>query len=982
MKQNRGKYGKNNDTSLSSFDSSSYKDKDGHIDNMNRQLRKQNSKVSKRDAKKLKRIEKKRNKALTWTKRHSNQSANTDKLVQRVNNQIIKSMPKHLQKQVQLKRKQKRQSEKQLQINKKQKLEEEEEERKNDANYIEDDDQLILGGSDSEINSDDEDEDEDGESKSLSILMDYDSDESDIIDDIAPETENEQKQRTQRTNTEEGSTIDDDGVIHVDTEFKRIMDSRDKLDDRIIADLEKKLGIYKKKELERQEKQAEDNKTNTDGESELSKLVREKREQKKLQKQQQDGEEEEEDNNQDEVNEDMDDGNDDDDEEEVEADGRWNDGLDDLLDDLDEDEGDDFAEFKYNPYVNEEDEDDLHELLPDGDEDELDDGLDELEGVDEGDDFEDDMEQDSDIDEDEAPKPTATNNAPAAAVGKYIPPHLRNKMAVATSAVSSDSRENDARHAELKKQIRNILNKLSIENMENMTGTSLQLYQSNSKNDFRNVLAQTIIESVCDNVNLQSQFVLVYAAYIVVLHNVASSDIGATFLEKLIIKFDESKYQRQRATNLITMICHIYNLGLIYSNMIYDVVRVLLEDNEEISELSIELIYKILKVCGFQLRTDDPNALKNIVDLVQTKSEDSTVGGSRFKYLLEFISQVKNNRNKKEQESDYEKYKNVRKVIKSLQKKHDKSGENTLRISYNDLLEAETKGRWWIVGGAWVGRQADDKSLAPKVPSSSSIKFHDAHSAALAGISEKKISKLKQMARDQNLTTELRTIIFTIIMSAEDYLDAFQRLLQLNIKKNDREIARVIFHCCCKEKQFNLYYALLATEVAKVHRSTSLCFQYTFFEHFKQLNECPVRNIINLSHLLAHMIGHQALSLSVLKAVDFDHIKKQEVIFYRLFFMNLLLDYDEHTVNNQFLKLVRVRHCDALREGMQLFLMQFIKKQFRRSFVYDLLTVKDVTKKEDKVWMKQQEKQLRQRAKIAKKIVSMDPTDFDDIEDE
>ena len=80
--------------------------------------------------------------------------------------------------------------------------------------------------------------------------------------------------------------------------------------------------------------------------------------------------------------------------------------------------------------------------------------------------------------------------------------------------------------------------------------------------DFHDILSNSIIESVCDTVDLQSNFILVYAAYMVAMHNIGGTNIGAHFMEKLIQKFDSIVDQRHQASNLLTLICHVYNLGV------------------------------------------------------------------------------------------------------------------------------------------------------------------------------------------------------------------------------------------------------------------------------------------------------------------------------------------------------------------------------------------------------------------------------------
>ena len=54
-------------------------------------------------------------------------------------------------------------------------------------------------------------------------------------------------------------------------------------------------------------------------------------------------------------------------------------------------------------------------------------------------------------------------------------------------------------------------------------------------------------------------------------------------------------------------------------------------------------------------------------------------------------------------------------------------------------------------------------------------------------------SEIVTLAVQQRMTTPLKKAVFCILMSSEDYLDAFEKLLRLNLKnKQDREIVHVL----------------------------------------------------------------------------------------------------------------------------------------------------------------------------------------------
>ncbi len=47
------------------------------------------------------------------------------------------------------------------------------------------------------------------------------------------------------------------------------------------------------------------------------------------------------------------------------------------------------------------------------------------------------------------------------------------------------------------------------------------------------------------------------------------------------------------------------------------------------------------------------------------------------------------------------------------------------------------------------------------------------------------------------MTTDARRAIFCILLSSEDYLDAFERIQKLKLKsQEERDIVSVMFYCC------------------------------------------------------------------------------------------------------------------------------------------------------------------------------------------
>ena len=126
----------------------------------------------------------------------------------------------------------------------------------------------------------------------------------------------------------------------------------------------------------------------------------------------------------------------------------------------------------------------------------------------------------------------------------------------------------------------------------------------------------------------------------------------------------------------------------------------------------------------------------------------------------------------------------------------------SLILHYRIIILADERGKWWIVGSAWSGKTiADNKSTKT---------------------SENKpvySKKILELAKAQRMNTDARKNIFCVLMTAEDYLDAFEKLHHLGLKdRQEREIIHVILNCCLQEKNFNPYYAAVIQKFCEYDR--------------------------------------------------------------------------------------------------------------------------------------------------------------------
>lgn len=102
-----------------------------------------------------------------------------------------------------------------------------------------------------------------------------------------------------------------------------------------------------------------------------------------------------------------------------------------------------------------------------------------------------------------------------------------------------------------------------------------------------------------------------------------------------------------------------------------------------------------------------------------------------------------------------------------------------MKITYDELINVETRGRWWIVGAGWVGNANKSTTPTSSQPSSSSSLFTDPK----LGITV----DLLALATKQKMNTDLRRAVFCILMSSEDYMDAVSKLLMVGMKNKTKE---------------------------------------------------------------------------------------------------------------------------------------------------------------------------------------------------
>ncbi|OQU95018.1 MIF4G domain-containing protein [Cladophialophora immunda] len=486
---------------------------------------------------------------------------------------------------------------------------------------------------------------------------------------------------------------------------------------------------------------------------------------------------------------------------------------------------------------------------------------------------------------------------PQTPTGKYIPPSLRK-------AQNSESPSLER----LKRQLQGHLNRLSEANLLPILGEAEKLYQSNPRQDVTSVLIDLLLTLFCNKSALSNTFVILHAAYATAVYKVIGVDFGADMLSQLVERFDQYRSDTatgKEALNLISLLCHLFTFHLISSAIIFHYIRLLLE---RLSENNTELLLRVVRDCGHQLRQDDPSSLKEIVQIMQKEAARMNSAGEqmsvRTKFMIETITDLKNNKMKAATNNAgvaSEHITLMRKVLGSLNNSRNVRASEPLRITRDDIKNSDKKGRWWLVGASWKGHE-------PAAAAAAEGRVDASIPMTGGGLDDDDSVDLIALSRHYGMNTDIRRSIFVALLSAVDYQDAHMRLLKLRLKRTqEQEIPKVLLRCSAGEDPYNHYYTLVARKLC-LEKKMRKAFQFALWSFFKRMGENPNRGdeeeedagegdqevemteIANLARLYAFLILDGAETLGVLKVLELAYIKERTAMFVELLLIIMMIE--------------------------------------------------------------------------------------------
>lgn len=480
----------------------------------------------------------------------------------------------------------------------------------------------------------------------------------------------------------------------------------------------------------------------------------------------------------------------------------------------------------------------------------------------------------------------AVHTAPS---GKYVPPSLRK-------AASND----EEMLKQLQRQLNGQLNKLSESNMLSILSAVQEIYAKNARGHVTSVLTELFKNRVCDRSALTDNEMILLAGFAAAVYRTTGPDFGAPLLEGMVEAFDRYHAQNsdeKQTLNILAFLSNSYTLQTLGCEVIFDYIRMLLDN---FSEANTELLLRVIRISGTQLRQDDPSSLKDIVLLLQRAI--TAAGGAekvsvRTKFMIETIHNLKNNRTKAGGAGSVSSLEHTTRMKKTLGQIKSTKTTEPLRISLADIRDSEKKGKWWLVGASWrdPAKMVNGASEQPIVATAPPAREDDA-----AADSEPEEVDFYALAKAQGMNTDVRRAIFVSIIGAVDPTHAQLRIQKLNLKnKQQLEIPRVVLHFAAAEPIYNHFYTLVGLHFCYGHKMAK-AWQFALYDVYRRIDaddddedsgegKLEIKSVYNIAKLYATLVAEGHLRIILLKPLPFMTLSVKAKVFAEVMLATLLV---------------------------------------------------------------------------------------------
>ena len=438
-----------------------------------------------------------------------------------------------------------------------------------------------------------------------------------------------------------------------------------------------------------------------------------------------------------------------------------------------------------------------------------------------------------------------------------------------------------------KKELTSLMNKIAESNISFLLPdvfTKITNFTKNNKNTFflydtvSKIALKLLLSQKITNLPITGCI----CTFISIFHYKYGNNFIYFYLKQLLDQigsFEDQAIPKHKIKNFIFQIILFYLFQNITSTLIYDLIKYFIDNfNENFSEYLLLL----LSYTGIEIRKDNPENLKDIITEINKtyntmklqSSEGNKENLTKIEYIIEMIEDIRVNKYLKFNLS--EKFSFFRNFITSNVNADIKKGDK-VELTLEQIKKIDCD----MVCDSNFNLDNDDKKDKETNKLLSLENLESYMPDDLVDESTNKI--LEQKMKKLNITTKLKKMIFTSIVKSSDINDAFERLMRLNLKKEQsREIIKIIVQICSEEKKYNPFYRILLERLIEVNKDHKYTYHYCIWDYmkiFQNYKQSELKKIHNLSKLTAKLLVDEKISLPVLLHFKFEESDENTRLF-------------------------------------------------------------------------------------------------------
>lgn len=410
---------------------------------------------------------------------------------------------------------------------------------------------------------------------------------------------------------------------------------------------------------------------------------------------------------------------------------------------------------------------------------------------------------------------------------------------------------------------RGLINRLAAQTMPFVTSEFEKLYSTNSRSMIDTIIFNHIESSIIKSHAIAKRKLVAELMLLVsyldlrVSHGIAGFTVHR-FLERFEKLYKNCSDHSDKSTdNILYCVVNLYVIGLLSANVIFEIANRLCRD--DFGPKSVELLLLIFKSVGFQLRKDNPSAMRQLILAAQTKCEQIKSKSEidcRVEFMIEALAAIKNNNVSKigNYGADVDKD-TIESTLKGLIKR-TKLSESLVDATYEEILSSQS---WYLLETRIDDTEREGVDNKTKMRNDSIIP------GDVSSKKEKKICKALGLNKSSEKT------IFSTLLRVSDFIEASNRIIGFGLN-HCSDAMLVCIQVAIHEKSYNPFYYNLINNLCKFNRKYKLATKFAVQDKIRALSQMNEQRMDIFKVLCLELIKSDAIPITILKAVEWANL--------------------------------------------------------------------------------------------------------------